>query len=291
MAEGAAESDENSHLAFRVAYDGRRFHGFQRQPDVATVEDTLFSAIDALGIGDDREEPPAGYAAAGRTDAGVSALAQTVAFRAPDWVTPTALNGELPTDVRIWARTPVPDPFHPRYDATDRTYVYFLPAAGMDLRRARAVCAAVEGTHEFANLTSDSANTVRSLRDVSLQAIGPFLRLSVRAAGFLREQVRRLATLVRTVGTGERSPAAVDRVLSSEPLDGPAGIAPSPPEYLVLTDVTYPEQTFQADHETRTAVHDAFADKRRHHAAVSRVMGAIGAGVGGSATHPGVDPD
>ena len=59
--------------AFRVAYDGRPYSGFQRQPDVPTVEDTLLDALRALGVFEGSDVPP-GYAAAGRTDAGVSAL-------------------------------------------------------------------------------------------------------------------------------------------------------------------------------------------------------------------------
>jgi tRNA pseudouridine(38-40) synthase len=78
--------------AYRVAYDGRPFHGFQRQPDVATVEDALFDALRNLGVLADDAAKPAGYAAAGRTDAGVSAVAQTVAFEAPEWLTPTTAS-------------------------------------------------------------------------------------------------------------------------------------------------------------------------------------------------------
>ncbi|PSQ01729.1 tRNA pseudouridine(38-40) synthase TruA, partial [Halobacteriales archaeon QS_5_70_17] len=85
--------------AYRVAYDGTTFRGFQRQPDVPTVEGALFGALAALGVYDPDEHRPEGYAAAGRTDAGVSATAQTVALAAPDWLTPRALNAELPADV------------------------------------------------------------------------------------------------------------------------------------------------------------------------------------------------
>ena len=67
--------------AYRIAYDGRPYYGFQRQPDVPTVEDDLFDALRALDAFSG-EKPPS-YAAAGRTDAGVSALAQTVALRPP----------------------------------------------------------------------------------------------------------------------------------------------------------------------------------------------------------------
>jgi acetyltransferase len=61
--------------AFRVAYDGRPFHGFQRQPDVPTVEDTLFDALRAADLLAADANRPSGYAAAGRTDAGASAAA------------------------------------------------------------------------------------------------------------------------------------------------------------------------------------------------------------------------
>ncbi|MFC6766564.1 tRNA pseudouridine(38-40) synthase TruA, partial [Natrinema soli] len=55
--------------AFRVAYDGTGYHGFQRQPDVSTVEDAIFDALRALEVLDPDADKPAGYAAAGRTDA------------------------------------------------------------------------------------------------------------------------------------------------------------------------------------------------------------------------------
>jgi len=77
--------------AYRVAYDGRPYSGFQRQPDVPTVEGTVLAALGRLGVCE-LDAIPEGYAAAGRTDAGVSAVAQTVAFDAPDWLAPAAFN-------------------------------------------------------------------------------------------------------------------------------------------------------------------------------------------------------
>ena len=97
---------------YRVAYDGRPYNGFQRQPTVPTVEGHLLAALGRLGVTDGRSDPPTGYAAAGRTDAGVSALAQTVAFEAPDWLTPAAFNSELPAGIRAWASAAVTAEFH-----------------------------------------------------------------------------------------------------------------------------------------------------------------------------------
>ena len=93
--------------AYRIAYDGRPYHGFQRQPDVPTVEDAMLGALRDLDVLAGDADTPPGYAAAGRTDAGVSALAQTVAFEAPDWLSPAAFNSELPESIRAWASADV----------------------------------------------------------------------------------------------------------------------------------------------------------------------------------------
>jgi tRNA pseudouridine38-40 synthase len=68
--------------AFRVAYDGGLFHGFQRQPDVPTVEERVFDALRELAMLGSAAGKPPGHAA-GRTDANVSAAAQTVSVRVP----------------------------------------------------------------------------------------------------------------------------------------------------------------------------------------------------------------
>ena len=269
--------------AFRIAYDGTRYRGFQRQPDVATVEDTIFDALRALEVLSADAAKPDGYAAAGRTDAGVSALAQTVAFDAPDWLSPRALNAELPADVRAWAAADCPADFHATHHASRREYVYhlFAPTEGdhradatppVDDDRFRAACEALSGTHDFHNLTPDDRNTERS---PTLEAVrdGDYLVVTVTAGGFARELVRRLVSLARAVGTGEEPLEKVDRVLEPAPLPGHEGIAPAPPEPLVLTHVAYPDLEFAVDPEAAAsarAVFDARSIERRTGARVAR---------------------
>ena len=156
--------------AYRIAYDGRPFRGFQRQPDVPTVEDAVFDALRDLGVfaGD----APPGYAAAGRTDAGVSAVAQTVAFEAPEWLSPAAFNGELPASVRAWARADAPDGFHATHDAVAREYVYHLHALEADPGRARAALDALAGEHDFHNLTPATPERAVSAASSSASGIG-----------------------------------------------------------------------------------------------------------------------
>ncbi|GAA0666364.1 tRNA pseudouridine(38-40) synthase TruA [Natronoarchaeum mannanilyticum] len=264
--------------AYRIAYDGQPYRGFQRQPDVPTVEGEILDALDALSVLDDREVPE-GYAAAGRTDAGVSALAQTVAFEAPDWLTPAALNSELPADVRAWASAEVDVEFHATHDAASRTYTYWLYAADADAERARDALDALAGRHDFHNLTSDDENTVREL-SASLRVDEPFFVLTLRAGGFCRQLVRRVVTLVRAVAVGDASLAKIDRVLGADPIDGPEGVGPAPAEPLVLADVAYPDVTFDRDADAAASARQVFRAKRIERAAGARVAGRIAEGVG-----------
>ena len=170
--------------AFRIAYDGRPYHGFQRQPDVQTVEDALLDALVELDVieevGAGTRPTPPGYAAAGRTDAGVSATAQTVAFEGPAWLSPAALNGELPADVRAWAAADADDGFHATHHAAEREYTYFLSDPDGQAERARTAVAVLSGEHDFHNLTPDDEGTVRAL-SASVERDGGIATVDVKA--------------------------------------------------------------------------------------------------------------
>ncbi|MFB6166159.1 MAG: tRNA pseudouridine(38-40) synthase TruA [Haloarculaceae archaeon] len=268
--------------AYRVAYDGRAYHGFQRQPDVPTVADAVLDALRALDVLDADADVPPGYAAAGRTDAGVSALAQTVAFRAPDWLTPAAFNSELPADVRAWASADVPDDFHATHDAAARAYVYHLhaPRPAIDDQRAREPLERLGGERDFHNLTPDETGTVRDL-DGALRRDGEFLVVRLESDGFPRQFVRRVVSLVHAVGRGERDRAAVDRVLAPEPLPGPEGVPPAPAAGLVLADVEYPGVEFTADPDAVASARAVFRDRRVERATGARVAETVERGLDG----------
>jgi tRNA pseudouridine38-40 synthase len=261
--------------AYRLAYDGRPFHGFQRQPDVRTVEGTLFDALDALEVTDG--EKPTGYAAAGRTDAGVSARNQTVAFEAPTWLTPRALNGELPGAVRAWAAAHVGAAFHATADADRRTYRYYLHAPEADDDAADTALSGVAGEHDFHNLTPDDEGTIRTL-EAGVERDGAFLVIEVAAGGFPRQLVRRLVTLVREEATGTAGLERIDRVLAREPLPGPEGVQPASPEPLVLWDVEYGFD-FEVDPEAAGSAEEVFDELYRDRLARATVAEAIRGGL------------
>lgn len=259
--------------AFRLAYDGQPYRGFQRQPDVDTVEDRLFDALRELTVLDSAGSP-AGYAAAGRTDAGVSAVAQTVCFEAPSWLTPAALNSELPASIRAWAHACPPSEFHATHHAASRTYTYYLYAPEIEDHRARQALALLAGEHDFHNFTPDDSGTKRVLT-TAMERDGSVAILTVRAGGFTRQLVRRLVSAVAAVARGNAQLSWIERLLGPKAVSGPAGVGPAPPEPLVLTDVEYPALSFQVDADAARTAREVFTELHAQRTAATRVAGRL----------------
>ena len=259
--------------AYRVGYDGQPFHGFQRQPDVSTVEDELLAALSALDV-IAPDEVPNGYAAAGRTDAGVSAISQTVAFEAPEWLSPAAFNSELPESIRVWAWAGAPADFHATHDAREREYTYYLYGPALEKDRAGAVLEVLSGTHDFHNFTPDETGTERTL-EANLSRDDDFLVVTLRADGFPRQFVRRVVSLVTDVTRGDVPVERVERALGSEALTGPEGIGPAPSTGLLLTDVVYPQLSFEIDEEAVAVAREVFASLHADRITRARVAGEV----------------
>lgn len=151
-----------------LAYDGTRFHGSQRQRSVRTVQGVVEQALREL----EWDQETALFA--GRTDVGVHASGQVVAFDL-DWHHPdvdlrNALNALLPEDVAARQVLTCQDDFHPRYDTLSRKYRYRVfidpvrdplreryawrlwPAPKLD--RLNAAATAVVGQRDFASFGS-----------------------------------------------------------------------------------------------------------------------------------------
>ncbi|MDY6865213.1 MAG: tRNA pseudouridine(38-40) synthase TruA [Halobacteriota archaeon] len=225
-------------FAFKLMYLGTDYHGFQIQPDMQTVEGELIKALIELGIFDDPMS--ARYSAAGRTDRGVHAIGQVIAFDTDkiELATPRIINSKLSDSIRIWARAEVPDDFDPRRSAIRREYRYFFYRGNLNLQKIRSASRLLIGTHDFANFSiNEGKSTVRTVESVEVRVNGDFLSLDIVADSFARSMVRKIAFALSMIGTGESDEGWLARMLN--PNDYREGIEHAPAYGLVLKNVTY----------------------------------------------------
>lgn len=258
-------------FAYRVAFDGRSYHGFQRQPEVPTVEGALLDALFHLEVTDQSGEIPPSYAAAGRTDAGVSAIGQTIAFEAPEWLTPHVFSNALPDEIHVWARAPVSPEFHARHDAVYRQYTYHLPTHGLDEALTRQALTVLDGFHDYRHLTNDTDRTRRVVH-IDVTTDDRWLRIDMCAPGFSRQQVRRIVNVARAIGSGEVPFSRLGRLLSHEPIPDHLAIGPAPAEPLLLHHVRYDNIGFEHDLDAIEVVTDHFSTTARAAATHARMF-------------------
>jgi tRNA pseudouridine38-40 synthase len=242
----------------RVEYDGTDFFGFQAQPGARTVQGELEAALARLSDGERR--PVDG---AGRTDAGVHAAGQVIAFTYAGRLSAEelgrALDALLPADVAIRDVRPAPARFHPRYAARYREYRYTVwngPRSPLRERTALGVRVpldtaamaraglVLEGRHDFSAFGAADRNPVRTVHAVRVRRDGPLVTIDVRADAFLRGMVRRIVAVLLEVGRGRLDETAVREALAarSPALDG----ATAPAKGLCLRRVVLGRRTGDA---------------------------------------------
>jgi tRNA pseudouridine38-40 synthase len=213
---------EPRRIKITLAYDGGRFHGWQVQPGLPTIQGTLEEILSGI------EGRPVPVAGSGRTDAGVHALAQVAAFNLDNPIPlpnlSRAMNRLLPPAIRVNRAEEVPAVFHPRFDAKAKTYrynilrcetcspfewpyVYHYPYP-LDEEKMHHLALTFAGEHDFtAYAAADESDAegkskVRTLFASALNRDGDSLIYSVRGSGFLKHMVRNLVGTLIEAGRG-----------------------------------------------------------------------------------------
>lgn len=206
-----------------VEYDGTRYHGFQLQAKLPTIQRELEEALWKL-TGERLR-----VLAASRTDAGVHAKGQVVSFRTGSPHSPEtfikALNYYLPKDIAVKTARKVKDSFNVRRQAVSREYnyyilnsltrsplrerFYYLVPGHLDIEAMNQACQVLIGEHDFASFVGNSEvaakSTVRRVFRVEMRKDGELAVFHMVANSFLMHQVRNtVGTLIR-VGRGEMS--------------------------------------------------------------------------------------
>lgn len=237
-----------------IQYLGTRYAGWQAQTNALSIQQVMEEALAAI------YGSPLRIHGAGRTDAGVHALAQRahvdVPFEIPSRGLVLGLNQQLPDDIRVTAAEVVPDDFHARFTAKLKTYEYRIwnaevadvfasathahVARPLDVAAMHEAAQALAGEHDFRAFTvarPEVDSTTRKIESIEVASdANAFVRITVTADGFLRYMVRRIAGSLIEVGTGRLERDAIARSLEPE-LAEARWTAPA--KGLVLRDVLY----------------------------------------------------
>ena len=235
----------------RVEYDGTGFDGVQVQPGRRTVQGELEGALSRLsdGVG-------VRVIAAGRTDAGVHAAGQVIAFtypgRLPARELERALGAVLPPDIGISGIRRTGPGFHPRYAARYREYRYTVwngPRSPLRERFALGVrvpldvaamteaASVLVGRHDFSAFGAADRQPIRTIHWIRVRRTGHEVTIDVAADAFLRQMVRSIVAALLRVGHGELAAGEVAAALGSSRRAFHGAVAP--PQGLCLRRVVY----------------------------------------------------
>lgn len=261
----------------KIEYDGSGFSGWQRQPEVRTVQGELEAALSQV-MG-----KPVQIHGTSRTDAGVHALGQQASFSG-EFGIPTeriaqAINNRLAGkgggigkigrvgDVRILSVSEMPAEFHARFSSLGKRYRYLIGnSPETDIFR-RKYCYQVQepldaaamqkaagylvGTHDFACFQASGSTpretTVRTIYSLTVNRQGQDIVLEVTGDGFLYNMVRIITGTLVEVGLGRRKPEEMTGILES--CDRQKAGHTAPPEGLYLAEVFFDEDAVRSARE------------------------------------------
>jgi tRNA pseudouridine38-40 synthase len=238
-----------------VEYDGSRYDGWQKQGNTDhTIQGKIEHVLERM-TGESIE-----VHGSGRTDAGVHALNQVANFHIDlnkkEQEIMEYLNHYLPEDIRVKTLDQVPERFHSRLNAEDKTYLYRIEMGekrqvferkyiyglhnNLDVKAMERAAAFLCGEHDFKSFCSNrkmKKSTVRDLKKIEFEKEDTRLFVRFTGNGFLYNMVRILMGTLIEVGLKERSPEDMTGILKA--MDRQAAGYTVPPEGLFLESVRY----------------------------------------------------
>ncbi len=240
--------------ALLIEYQGTHYHGWQKQPGIVTVQETLETALSHVAAHEIKTF------CAGRTDAGVHATAQVVHFdsdanRQPrHWLYGT--NSYLPMDIRVLAAFQVSEDFHARFSARARRYFYIVHQCAfssalfyqhiywyprlLNIAAMQQAATYLIGEHDFSAFRSSECQAhspIRTMMQSNVWTQNEFIIFEFYANAFLHHMVRYLVGHLIEIGLGKQSPNWLKEVLENKVRQDKACTVP--PQGLYLAEVQY----------------------------------------------------
>jgi len=240
-----------------IEYDGTRFHGWQEQQNARTIAGEIKRRIREIA-------PLVELGGAGRTDAGVHALAQCAHLRLGQPIEPETfrrdLNDLLPPEIHVLSVAPVGKGFHARHSALSRSYLYQISRRRtaiakryvwwvkrhLEMEPMAEAATRLVGRHDFALFSerpTDQPSTEVVVESAEVAGFGALIVVRLVASHFLWKMVRRIVGALVRVGAGEMSVSDLERLLSPRAPGALAAGRPAewtaPPSGLFLERVVY----------------------------------------------------
>ncbi|MCX6268264.1 MAG: tRNA pseudouridine(38-40) synthase TruA [Bacteroidetes bacterium] len=244
----------------RLAYDGSHFHGWQRQPNATTVQQTLEEAMSMM------LRLPVLLTGAGRTDTGVHADEFFAHFDSDHVLTKMScerlvfrLNRFLGGEIALFEISPVAFNAHARFSAISRTYRYCISRVPNPFRRdfthpvysqiddeaMNTGAAILMGYHDFTSFSkvdTDSATNICKISHARWEMEGEELVFTITADRFLRNMVRAIVGTLLQLGTGKISLGELRQIIESKNRSNAGDSAPA--RGLTLHRIVYPAEVF-----------------------------------------------
>ena len=240
-------------MLLKISYDGTCYHGWQVQPNAATVQQVLQDGLEKV-----MKVRPS-VSGCSRTDAGVHAREFYCHFDCEDNLPDNAfllgLNSVLPDDIAVIGCSVVDNDFHARYNALGKNYIYRMYTGNPDpflsryalrlekepnVERMNDFCKTLIGKHDFIGFSSSGRtveDTVRTISECRVEVKENILEFSVSADGFLYNMVRILAGTALEVSYGRLNSDCATEIFQSG--DRSKGGPTLPPHGLFLNKVFY----------------------------------------------------
>ncbi|MGI6452893.1 MAG: tRNA pseudouridine(38-40) synthase TruA [Syntrophomonadaceae bacterium] len=241
----------------QIEYDGSRYHGFQIQHNAPTIQGQIQKSIKAL-TGEE-----VSILAASRTDAGVHALGQVIAFNTASSIPPDkwafALNSVLPEDIRVVQSCQADPDFHPRFDALGKKYRYLIyrrepgktfyrntalcNIEPLNIKEMQKACSLLIGRHNFKAFCASGSSAKTFEREITMCHLieqGPFLILEIAADAFLYNMVRIIMGTIMDIGRNYWTAEKIKEIIASQ--DRTKAGATAPPQGLYLIQVYYKDK-------------------------------------------------
>lgn len=219
-------------IRLTISYKGTAYAGWQKQKNAVSIEEKISDAITAV-----TGEKITLYGA-GRTDAGVHALAQTANFftlsNIPAERFKFALNAHLPMDIRVMKSEEAPMDFHSRYSAHEKIYEYRIFRGEvaspfyneiswqvpyqLDISEMKKASHFLIGEHDFRCFMasgSGAKTTVRRIDTIDFYENGPLLIIQFMGNGFLYNMIRIIVGTLEEIGRGKRDAESMKKILES----------------------------------------------------------------------------